>query len=198
MITVGQPGPGTMGEPCMLISASRAAGKFPMSTVALPMAMPLGAGEAHTMPPGTEFATAAGIPPMSTVGTAAAGVMGPPTWGLGPSNSGHTTLSPARRAGPTGISGTHGAQEGPAVEHRRVARRGFGHLSRRLADLVAAHGHAQGRSLAADDGRLKVVVDVAEVLQRHVEQRAIAELDLDAPKVALGVGDDEIGELHRR
>src|SRR5690625_1459557 len=102
MITVGQPGPGTMGAPCKLISLTRAAGKLPMSTVVLPIAMPLGAGDTHTMPPGTELATAAGIPPMSTVGTAAAGVVGPPTWGLGPAVSGHTTVSPARSAGPSG------------------------------------------------------------------------------------------------
>ncbi len=50
MMTVGQPGPGAIGEPCSDISASRAAGKFPISTVVLPMAIPLGAGLTHTIP----------------------------------------------------------------------------------------------------------------------------------------------------
>ena len=50
------------------------------------------------------LATAAGMLPMMTVGTVAAGVMAPPTWGLGPSMSGHTHMSPARRAGPGGTA----------------------------------------------------------------------------------------------
>src|SRR6478736_10189860 len=104
MITVGQPGPGTMGAPCRLWSASRAAGKPPIITVMLPMAIPLGAGETQTIPPGIALATAAGIPPISTVGTAAAGVIGPPTCGLGPSINGHIAMSPARRAGPVGTA----------------------------------------------------------------------------------------------
>ena len=70
----------------------------------LPMAMPLGAGETQTMPPGMLLATAAGMPPMSTVGTVAAGVIGPPPWGLGPSMSGQTHMSPARSAGPGGTA----------------------------------------------------------------------------------------------
>lgn len=87
----------------MLVSPIRAAGKPPIKTVALPIAIPFGAGETQTMPPGTAFATAAGIPPISTVATAAAGVIGPPTCGFGPSVSGQTTMSLARRAGPVGI-----------------------------------------------------------------------------------------------
>ena len=66
-MTVGQPGPGAMGEPCIDMSPSRAAGKPPMSTVTLPCAIPFGAGETQTMPPGVALATAAGCPPISTV-----------------------------------------------------------------------------------------------------------------------------------
>jgi len=105
MMTVGQPGPGAIGAPWSEVSPSRAAGKPPTRTVALPIAIPLGAGETHTMPPGSPFATAAGSPPISTVATAAAGVIGPPTCGFGPSESGQTTESPARSAGPVGTSG---------------------------------------------------------------------------------------------
>ena len=70
----------------------------------LPWAMPFGAGETQTIPPGMAFATAAGAPPIITDGTAAAGVTGPPTCGLGPSMSGQAARSPARRAGPVGMS----------------------------------------------------------------------------------------------
>src|SRR3954447_15188881 len=104
MITVGQPGPGAIGVPCMDRSATRAAGKPPINTVMLPMAIPLGAGLTQTIPPGTLFATAAIMPPISTVGTAAAGLMGPPTCGFGPSMRGQTTMSPTRSAGPVGMS----------------------------------------------------------------------------------------------
>src|SRR3954452_19287814 len=103
MMTVGQPGPGMIGVPCMLESPILAAGKPPIVTVRLPWAIPLGAGERHTMPPGALFATAAGAPPISTVGTAAAGVIGPPPCGLGPSESGQSAVSPTRSAGPVGI-----------------------------------------------------------------------------------------------
>src|SRR5918998_1391273 len=103
MITVGQPGPGAIGVPCMLRSASRAAGNPPIVTVMLPTAIPFGAGETQAIPPGTLLATAAGMPPMSTVATAAAGVIGPPTCGLTPSTSGQRAESPARSAGPVGI-----------------------------------------------------------------------------------------------
>src|SRR5262245_15505544 len=103
MITFGQPGPGAMGVPCRLWSPSRAAWKPPIMTVMLPMAIPFGAGDTHTMPPGSLFATAAGLPPMSTVGTVATGVIGPPTCGFGPSISEHNAMSPARNAGPMGI-----------------------------------------------------------------------------------------------
>src|SRR5689334_15306909 len=104
MITVGQPGPGVMGEPCIDRSPTRAAGNPPICTVMLPCAMPLGAGEAQTIPPGMLLATAAGEPPMSTVITAAAGVTVPPTCGLGPSESGQSALSPALSAGPVGMA----------------------------------------------------------------------------------------------
>src|SRR5918998_4754299 len=102
MTTVGQPGPGAMGVPCMLRSASRAAGKPPIITVALPMAMPLGAGDTHTMPPGMLLATAAGIPAIRTVGLVAAGGVGPPPWGVGAFQSGEAHISPARNGGPGG------------------------------------------------------------------------------------------------
>ncbi len=93
-----------MGTMCMLRSPTRAARKPPISTVMLPIAIPFGSGETHTIPPGMLLATAAGIPPISTVGTAAAGVIGPPTCGLGPSDSRQAAMSPARRAGPVGIN----------------------------------------------------------------------------------------------
>jgi hypothetical protein len=64
-------------------SPSRAAGKPPIITVTLPIAIPFGAGDTQAIPPGMVFATAAGVPPINTVGTAA-GVIGPPTCGLGP------------------------------------------------------------------------------------------------------------------
>jgi hypothetical protein len=67
MITVGQPGPGAIGVPCMLTSPSRAAGKPPIITVTLPIAIPFGAGDTQAIPPGMVFATAAGIPPINTV-----------------------------------------------------------------------------------------------------------------------------------
>ena len=54
MITVGQPGPGAIGVPCMLRSATRAAGKPPMVTVMLPIAIPFGAGETQAIPPGID------------------------------------------------------------------------------------------------------------------------------------------------
>lgn len=103
MITVGAPGPGTIGIPCIVRSPSRAAGNPPINTVMLPWAMPFGAGETHTMPPGIAFATAAGRPPMITVGTPAAGVIGPPTWGMTPSTRAQSATSPTLRAGPVGM-----------------------------------------------------------------------------------------------
>jgi hypothetical protein len=51
---------------------------------------------------------------MSTVITAAAGVIGPPTCGFGPSIIGHSALSPARRAGPVGIAVRSGQGAGAA------------------------------------------------------------------------------------
>src|SRR6478609_8769219 len=81
MTTVGQPGPGAIGVPCKVVSPTLAAGNPPSITVMLPIAMPLGAGDTQTIPPGIPLATAAGWPPMSTVMAAAAGVIGPPTCG---------------------------------------------------------------------------------------------------------------------
>jgi len=88
----------------MLTSPGRAAGKPPIITATLPIAIPFGAGDTQAIPPGMVFATAAGIPPINTVGTAAAGVIGPPTCGLGPSMSGQRAMSPARSAGAVGIN----------------------------------------------------------------------------------------------
>jgi hypothetical protein len=72
-----------MGVPCMLRSPTRAAGKPPISTVMLPFAIPFGTGETHGIPPGMALATAADIPPISTVGTVATLVIAPPPCGLG-------------------------------------------------------------------------------------------------------------------
>jgi hypothetical protein len=70
-------------------------GSPPIITATLPIAIPFGAGDTQAIPPGMVFATAAGIPPINTVGTAAAGVIGPPTCGLGPSMSGQRAMSPS-------------------------------------------------------------------------------------------------------
>ena len=131
MMTVGHPGPGAIGAPCIERSPTRAAGKPPISTVMLPCATPLGAGDTHTIPPGIPLATAAGWPPMRTVATAAAGVTTPPPCGFGPSNSGQSAESPARRAGPVG-TGHHagaGVTSSPVMrtaERQRVGVRAGG------------------------------------------------------------------------
>src|SRR6478672_5673423 len=136
MITVGQPGPGAIGVPCMLMSPRRAAGKLPIMTVMLPIAIPFGAGETQAIPPGIALATAAGIPPISTVMTAAAGVIGPPTCGLGPSIIGHSAVSPARSAGPVGINSPPG-RKGHSIlagtARLDQGRRGTIHLPLRAA-----------------------------------------------------------------
>jgi hypothetical protein len=104
MMTVGHPGPGTIGMPCMLRSASRAAGIPPILTVRLPIEIALGTGDTHGMPPGMLLATAAGIPPIKTVKTPAAGVIGPPTCGTSTVIRGQSATSPTRRAGPVGMA----------------------------------------------------------------------------------------------
>jgi hypothetical protein len=119
MMTVGQPGPGPMGVPWRLRSPMRAAGNPPIKTVVLPIAIPFGAGETHTIPPGKPLATAAGCPPISTVTTAAAGVIGPPTCGVTTSTKGHNAESPARRAGPGGIANSLSLSSGRLPELTR-------------------------------------------------------------------------------
>ena len=72
----------------------RAAGRPPIMTFIEPFAITSG-GPTHVHIPPT---TAAGIPPIITVGTPG-GRTGPPTCGFGPSNIGHVCMSPTRAAG---------------------------------------------------------------------------------------------------
>src|SRR4051794_39782131 len=102
-MTVGQPGPGASTLPWAQLSPRRAAGLFMIMTVALPLTIVFGGPTHVTMSP----ITAAGSPPMSTVG-APGPITGPPTWGTTPVTSGHTVMSVNRNAGGMG-SGYDGA-----------------------------------------------------------------------------------------
>src|SRR3954453_1592014 len=99
MITVGAPGP-VMVPPCAVVSPTRAAGLWAIMTFIEPMAMVSG-GPVHTHMSPT---TAAGIFPISTVGTPGP-VIGPPTCGIGGVPGvciGQTRMSPRRAGGGIG------------------------------------------------------------------------------------------------
>ena len=83
-----------MTPPCVVWSPMRAAGIPPMRTFDEPLTIVSGGPVQVAMSP----TRAAGSPPIRTVG-APGPVIGPPTCGFGPSDSGHVCMSLTRAAG---------------------------------------------------------------------------------------------------